>query len=50
LGEKAILKEYDSIKTKFERRRFSSFGFNVGGDTKMGSFGSDSGGAKKQPK
>jgi len=39
LGEKAILKEYDSIKTKFERKRFSTFGFNIGGETKMGSFG-----------
>jgi hypothetical protein len=26
LGEKAILKEYDSLKTKFERKRFSMIG------------------------
>lgn len=26
LGEKAILKEYDSLKTKFERKRFSMVG------------------------
>ena len=26
LGEKAILKEYESIRTKFERRRSSLFG------------------------
>lgn len=45
LGEKAILKEYESIKTKFERKRFSTFGFNLGGTNannkssfQMGSF------------
>jgi uncharacterized membrane protein len=48
LGEKAILKEYDSIKTKFERKRFSTFGFNLGGETKMGSFGNNESTALKK--
>lgn len=41
LGEKAILKEYDSMKSKYERKRHSIYGASHGFGSLLGSFSED---------